>query len=329
MIQRVDHAAALQAAQVAARVSAPSALFADVLGQSMSRLDAASAKTPPAAGGAGAAVDVSPAPDFESLKSSLLMLCMMLAQSGGQYNPLAFSLMSRLASMVGQMQPVEKEELRKETMDAEVEHEVLDKVDQDVFRHVPDAERYPYEAWRACTPAVTNAAGERSAQSLRAVIAQFGVETNGRYEVNKRGRDDTYCNIFAWDVTGAMGAEVPHYIDRATGDIRTYPDTKGASELSANATYDWLAQHGGRYGWKRVSEEEAQALANAGRPAVGVYKNPSGHGHIQVVCPSRDGAFNAEKGVTVAQAGSNLTEYAYTADLSRRDRSKIAYYAHE
>lgn len=186
----------------------------------------------------------------------------------------------------------------------------------------------PAAAGRAVNPPLTNGEGQRSAAAYRAVIDQFDVENNPRYAVNKKGRGDTYCNIFVWDVTRAMGAEIPHYVDPDTLEPRYYPDIRGARELSANGVADWLERVGARYGWRRVSAEEAQALANRGHPVVTAHHNPGGSGHVQVVCPSADGRYDPSRGVTVAQAGRRLMNYGYITQIFGRGLSEVVYYAH-
>jgi len=185
----------------------------------------------------------------------------------------------------------------------------------------------PVAASKPCTPAITSNEGNRSPALYRQVIDQFQVETNPRYAVNKKGHGDTYCNIFMWDVTSAMGAEIPHYVDAKTGAPRTYPDTKGASEMSANSIYNWLHEHGSNYGWFEVTPEQAQTLANQGRPVVTAFKK-TGHGHVQVVCPSKDGQYNAERGVTIAQAGRHLSSYKPITSVYNASLPKVKYFAH-
>lgn len=186
----------------------------------------------------------------------------------------------------------------------------------------------PVAASKACTPAITSSVGNRSAALYRQVIDQFDVENNERYEVNKKGRGDTYCNIYLWDVTSAMGAEIPHYVDAQTGAPRTYPDVEGARQLSANSIYNWLHQQGGDYGWFEVTPEQAQTLANNGNPVVTAWKNTSGHGHVQVVCPSKDGLYDEERGVTVTQAGRILSSYTPITSIYNKSLSKVSYFAH-
>ncbi len=185
----------------------------------------------------------------------------------------------------------------------------------------------PVSASKPTTPAIRSNETNRSAALYRQVIDQFSVETNPRYAVNKKGHGDTYCNIFMWDVTSAMGAEIPHYINPETGAPMTYPNVKGARELSANGIYNWLGEHGSKYGWFQVTPEEAQALANQGRPVVTAFKK-SPHGHVQVVCPSKDGLYDAKRGVTIAQAGRRLRSYTPITSIYNESLSKVVYYAH-
>ncbi len=189
-------------------------------------------------------------------------------------------------------------------------------------------EAIPSAASVAVNPHVKSDAYTRNAKLYRQVINQFNVETNPRYAVNKKGRGETYCNIFMWDVTRAMGAEIPHYVDPQTMEPKYYPDTKGAREMNANAIYNWLGTKGKEYGWKEVSPETAQQLANSGHPVVTAKQNIGGVGHVQVVCPSMNGGYDPRTGVTVAQAGSTLTNYATMSSLYRNSMPEFKYYAH-
>lgn len=186
----------------------------------------------------------------------------------------------------------------------------------------------PAAAWLPASFRTAGKVNNRSANNLRQVIGQFDVESAERYRPYKNG--NTYCNIFVWDVTSALGCEIPHYVDRDTGAPRVYPDTKGAYELDANGTHDWLAKHGANYGWYEVSAEDAQRYANAGYPAVTAWKNSSGGaGHVQVVCPAKDNGYDARRGVTVAQAGSKNYAYAHlNATMSKDKIPNVRYYIH-
>ncbi len=178
--------------------------------------------------------------------------------------------------------------------------------------------------WLPSDPAIVSDVYNRSAERYTAVINQFNVETNPRYCLEQGG---TYCNIFVWDVTSAMGAEIPHYFNAATGEPMERGDA-GASQMNANRMYSWLHEHGEEYGWYEVTPEEAQNMANEGHPVVTALYNSSGHGHVQVVCPSKDGEYNAQKGVTVAQAGRRLRNYTYITNIYNASLPKVSYFAH-
>ena len=110
----------------------------------------------------------------------------------------------------------------------------------------------------------------------------------------------TWCNIFVWDVTCAMGAEVPHYVDEAG---RTERVGEGV-EVTANATARWLETYGAAQGWREEGEREAARAAEAGMPALAVWHNTSGHGHVAVVVPGRNGKLH------IAQAGASCVSTA-------------------
>lgn len=187
----------------------------------------------------------------------------------------------------------------------------------------------PEKAWLPTSFTSVSSAGNRSAAALNRVISQFRVESTERYRPNRNGK--TYCNIFVWDVTRALGCEIPHYVERQSGDPRYYPNTTGAYELDANGTADWLKQRGADYGWIEISATEAQQYANVGFPVVSAWRSGgNGPGHVQIVCPSRSGDYDPKHGVTVAQAGSRNFTYAYIKDTMSADKiAQTRYYVHE
>ncbi|MEX1307671.1 MAG: hypothetical protein AB1Z19_04010 [Eubacteriales bacterium] len=182
----------------------------------------------------------------------------------------------------------------------------------------------PAEPWKPVMPSLTSHAGNRSARQYAQVINQFDVEKNKRYAPCG---DKTYCNIFVWDVTRAMGAEIPHYFNVKNGAPKAYGDSD-ANQMSANGMCNWLKKHGQDYGWHRVSASKAQSLANQGKPVVTAWKNNGGKGHVQMVCPSADGRYNAARGVTVAQAGSTLSRYTPITSIFKKSLPEVVYYAH-
>lgn len=182
----------------------------------------------------------------------------------------------------------------------------------------------PSQPGKPTDPAITSNVWNRSAPLYTSVINQFSVETNERYQPD----GGTYCNIFVWDVTSAMGAEIPHYYDAKTGRPMSRGE-KGANQMNANAMYKWLHEYGDQYGWYEVDPKEAQQLANDGHPVVTALYRSGRHGHVQVVCPSSDGLYDQKRGVTVAQAGRRLTSYRPITQLyGSSSLSKVSYFAH-
>jgi hypothetical protein len=147
------------------------------------------------------------------------------------------------------------------------------------------------QPWLSVTAPLTAGTLARSPETLERVAAQFDVERSPRYQP-KPGA--TYCNVFAADVTAALGCAIPH-VDRGHDGLLT--------ELTANATVDWLAGPGSvRHGWELLPDgHTAQAMADAGRVAVAIWRNTSGGpGHVAVLMPS-----HGAPGVWIAQAGAH------------------------
>jgi hypothetical protein len=131
----------------------------------------------------------------------------------------------------------------------------------------------------------------------------------------------TFCNIFAWDVTRAMGAEIPHWVN-PSGDPT--PHLKG-NELNANALNSWLHAHGARYGWRQVTLAEGVDLANQGRPVVASWKNQGGIGHIAMIRP---GVATASEGPWMAQAGAKNRNYIRMYSVWKKT-TRVETWAHD
>jgi len=162
---------------------------------------------------------------------------------------------------------------------------------------------------------------ERSPALYDAVIDQFVVEKNSRYRRDQQGKGETYCNIFIWDVTRAMGAEIPHWVDQDNN-----PTVLGKGiELDANAVIQWLQT---QESWKTVEPQRAQELANHGFPVVVTWLNPGSIGHIAVVRP---GQYSLNQGPTIAQAGGTNFNHGTVAQGFQRLPSSqdVVYYYHE
>ena len=156
-------------------------------------------------------------------------------------------------------------------------------------------------------PPLTNTAANRSADSYEQVISQFAVGHNPRY---LPGGGYTYCNIFVWDVTRALGCPIPHWIT-AAGAIAA-PAAPGAYEININAGVTWMRKYGvATYGWQPATAAEAQQHANQGGVAAALWQNPTGgHGHTAMVRP---GTLTA-RGPATAQAGSTNFNDGHLAD---------------
>jgi hypothetical protein len=151
-------------------------------------------------------------------------------------------------------------------------------------------------------PPIKGDASNRNRMLYDNVINQFAVRVNPRYKhrKNSKGKTSTFCNIFCWDVTRAMNAEIPHWISKS-GSGEPTEHLKGG-ELSANATFDWLHEHGGRFGWRQIADmATAQGRANAGHPTIAILKKPGSIGHVAVIRPGEV----TGKGAAMAQAGKH------------------------
>ena len=147
----------------------------------------------------------------------------------------------------------------------------------------------------------------RNAATYSDAIDQFDVKYGF---TNRYGATSTltFCNFFANDVMTAMGVQLPTY---------QYGGTHTKSR-DANYIASWLADptqgQSPSAGWKLVDKTNSTSLAallaavRAGKPAVAVYRNSSGPGHIAVVRPDQDANFvltpQTIANLIIAQAGS-------------------------
>ncbi len=174
--------------------------------------------------------------------------------------------------------------------------------------------------WEDIDPPLTNAPGNRSPDIYDDVLDQFSVEINPRYRKDQQGENETYCNIFVWDVTKAMDAEIPHWVDEQGRSVPQYAGT----EQGANDMIDWLEGVGKDHGWREIDPKGAQAMANLGKPVVAAWKNPDGIGHIAMVRP---GEYSERGGPALAQAGEFNRNHTRVGKMFG-DRT-VVYYYHE
>lgn len=139
--------------------------------------------------------------------------------------------------------------------------------------------------------------GKRQKGDIMRALALLQVSTNPRYtprDLNKDGKQDTFCNILTWDFCRAMGLETPPHWVSPEGGVA--PVGKGR-ELSANGQVEWLHDHGYDWGWTPCAEVEARAKATyEEQPVLAVWNHHGGIGHVAVVVPGVDYTHIAQAG---------------------------------
>ena len=124
----------------------------------------------------------------------------------------------------------------------------------------------------------TNKEGERGREAYLEVLADLDVGNRKRYA---RTANATWCNIYVWDATLAMGCEIPHYYDPKTGK-KVKPGTPGYLEMGASRMTTWLEKFGEQNGWVECDEATAIKMANNGYHTVAAGTNT---GHVAMVAP--------------------------------------------
>lgn len=128
----------------------------------------------------------------------------------------------------------------------------------------------------------------------QAALDALAVETNPRYQANRQGLDETYCNLFVADATRQLGVPIPLYVVNAAGETIW---------LGANEMQDWLRSEAAAPHWRAVGPAEAQRLANTGCPVVATWHSPGGIGHMAMVRPGPEPV--GAGGPWVAHAGAH------------------------
>lgn len=185
--------------------------------------------------------------------------------------------------------------------------------------------RIPLEQWRPVVHDRINRADARSPANLLLAVAPLAVTAHPRYQPTKDGR--TWCNIFLWDATSALDAEIPHWYVEHVLEGGKVADKRG--EFSALGVIGWLKREGPSNGWRSCTESEARRRANFGFPTVATWMNPKFSGgrplpsHVALLLPSPvDGP------QLIAQAGA---ECLFGAPIERGfgDAKPLEYFTHE
>jgi hypothetical protein len=88
----------------------------------------------------------------------------------------------------------------------------------------------------------------------------------------------------------------------------------------------WLCEHGPDNGWRGRSAADALKAANAGCPAIVVWLNSGGIGHVAVVRP---GDADPSRGVPIAQAGARNFDDGYLFDGFGSHAGTVEFYVHD
>jgi hypothetical protein len=143
-----------------------------------------------------------------------------------------------------------------------------------------DAEPYRRALWRC---------------SQRAIVETLDSEhSDGRY---KKGKTDTYCNVYSADMVNAMGGYLPRvwYAEDLKSKNKVDPATLEQNQkvqLSANEIGLWLRKYGTDFGWRvEASTEKAQDAANSGRVVIIQASKADGvsPGHVNIILAEGNG----------------------------------------
>jgi len=180
------------------------------------------------------------------------------------------------------------------------------------------------DEWNPVDPSILPAyTTNRNATDYLKTIELFQVEVSDRY---RRASSVTYCNIYASDVTKALGVPIPRW--------------ENGEKVDANRIYNWLQEPLAQeeLGWKEITAEEAQQLANQGIPTVATtprYAVSGGTmpGHIAMIIPGNGETIDGVFYPSSAQAGNinfddGSSTYVGFAGALNHDQ-EIKYFANE
>ena len=165
-------------------------------------------------------------------------------------------------------------------------------------------------------PAPLNAHDRARRLRYQLALDRLDVEHNPRYQPNRLGQGETYCNLFVADATASLGAPIPLYVLDEAGDKRW---------LGVEAMLDWVRQHPDR--WRAFPAGEAQALANRGVPVVAVWSNPGSIGHMAMVRPGPEPPLAGGPRIAHAGAASANDTDAAAGFGGEARRREIMYFA--
>jgi len=113
------------------------------------------------------------------------------------------------------------------------------------------------DTWKATIPPAQSMFGRRSKRGLLNVIQQFAAGHNPRYAPDANGQ--SRAHIFVWDVSRAMGCEIPHFLQ--------------GRELSLAQTVDWMKMTSHTRGWRKLLPDTALKEVEQGNLGIVVPKD--------------------------------------------------------
>jgi hypothetical protein len=149
------------------------------------------------------------------------------------------------------------------------------------------------DTWNAVHAPVQSRPGRRSWKVYWNVIDQFAVGHNPRYAPDAKG---LRAHLFVWDVSRAMGCEVPHLV--------------GGREINLGSTVDWLRNEGPSVGWRKAQTPAALAAAEQGLAVLAVPRDGR-HKLVVVVRPGgagKDGLPRVASATSVRQADVSVRQ---------------------
>lgn len=159
----------------------------------------------------------------------------------------------------------------------------------------------------------------RTRLAIKLVAGSLMVSTAKRYASfrNAAGILVTWCNVYLADVLAILGCPIPHWFDLGDG--------RGKREMRANDIV--IGLRAGRFdGWSSLGNEtEAVAWAGAGKPAVAVWLNPKGPGHVGLVVATPEG----QHGAWIYAAGKTCVEDCAIDKSFGSHTNEVEFYGHD
>lgn len=144
------------------------------------------------------------------------------------------------------------------------------------------------DTWKATIPPAQSMFGRRSKRGYLNVIAQFAAGHNPRYAPDAKGQPRSH--VFVWDVSRAMGCEIPHFL--------------GGRELSLAQTVDWMKLSSQQRGWRKVKLETALQQVELGNLAIMVPRDPKKK--LIAVLRPREGHAELRVAAAVPETGNDM-----------------------